>query len=359
MSPVVAVLLAFVLAQQRVEVDFGSTHDARVKLLRHPIARVRARAALLLAHAPVDEAIAGLLVALGDSAPQVRIAAAGSLARLADERAVPSLATRLGSERSPAVVSALLYAIARCGGPYLAHRVVAFLEFPDRRVRVAAARALGRIGGAGQRDALWSALRYAPDDPTFSIRSSILNAFVELGWKEDVGRAITELEESGAHRHWISRAAICAAVGGVGLEDRVDWLEQLLHDEDDPRVLAAGIGSLAKLGRMELVRARLGHAEPEVRRAALVALQENGDETVVARALEMVESDPDLAVRFEAALVLHHAGHPTADRYLVDALSSRNALFWITALGILEKKYGRSFGRDVRSWTGFLDSRDG
>jgi len=354
-----AALVSFLLllAPDVVRVDFGTSPARRVKLLRNPIPGVRMRAAMLLAHAPADEAIAGLLVALSDPAREVRQAAASSVGMLADERAVPFLAARLGRETAPTVTTNLLLALARCGGPYVGRKLTPFLEHPNRSVRTAAAVALGRLGDAGQRDALWAALRYAPNDPGFEVRAAILDAFVELGWKEDVARAVAELEAAGALRHWSSRAAICAAIGGADLESRADWLKEAMATEEDPRVLAAGMGALAKLGLLDAVYAGLDHLQADVRRACLVALEEAKDPRVGGRAEVMVRSDPEVSVRFEAALVLHHLGHASADSYLVDALGSRDPLVWVTALSELERKYGRSFERDSEAWTGFLLER--
>jgi HEAT repeat protein len=355
-----ATALVLLLAAPDVDrVDFGTSAARRVRLLRHKNPAVRARAAMLLAHAEPDRAITGLLVALRDPVPSVRLAAAESLQRLADERAVPALAARLGSEGRPRVVTALLVALARSGGPYVARRVVPYLEHPGREVRAAAAAALGHIGDAGQRDALWSALRYAPDDPGFAVRSAVLTAFVNLGWHADVRRALKELEQQGALRHWQSRAAVLSAIGAAGIRERTAWVRAQLRSGGDPRVIAAAAGALARLGERDEVFRQLGHPSPTVRRAALVALQETGDERAVARALVLVREDGDVNVRFEAALVLHHARHPDADLYLVDALRSRNAIFWITALSALESKYEQSFGRDAEAWTAFLRQRSG
>ena len=62
-------------------------------------------------------------------------------------------------------------------------------------------------------------------------------------------------------------------------------------------------------------------------------------------------------VRFEAVLVLDHRAHPDADIYLVDALKARDPVLWITALAALERRHGRSFGRDPEAWTEFLKKR--
>ena len=95
-----------------------------------------------------------------------------------------------------------------------------------------------------------------------------------------------------------------------------------------------------------------------MRRAALVALEEAQDPRVKARAAVMVRTDPDVMVRFESALVLHHLGAARADDYLVDALHSRDPIIWVTALMALERKYGRSFERDTEAWTEFLAARN-
>jgi len=335
-------------------VDFGASASRRVRLLRHDHPAVRRKAALLLAHADPDEVLAGLLVALGDPSPGVRQAAAASLGQLEDERAVPFLARRSREERSPRVLTSVLVALGRCGESYIARHVTPFLEHPSRPVRAAAAAALGHIGDAGQRDALWAALRFAPDDPGFAVRSAILAAFVQLGWQDDVRRAIAELEKAGARRHWASRAAVLAAIGGARIRDRTGYVRRELATSKDPRIVAAAAGALARLGHLDEVFARLDDPSPLVRRAALVALQEANDARALPEARARVETDPDVDVRFEAALVLHHGRHPDADVFLVDALRARDPLYWIAALAALERKHGRSFGRDPDAWTEFL-----
>jgi HEAT repeat protein len=356
MSHATAVLLLLVAQPAGEEVDFGTSTAGRVKLLRHRNPGVRRRAAELLAHAPPDEAIAALLVSLEDPNASVRAAVARALEAMADERAVPLLAARLGQEKGPEVLVPLLLAMGRCGKPYAARRVLPFLDHPSRDVRIAAATALGGIGDALQRDALWAALRYAPDDPSFGVRSAILGAFVSLGWKEDVREALKELEAAGAPRHWEARGRMLLAIGYAGLLERADWARAELLS-DDPRIVAAAADALARLGARDEVFALIGHASPTVRRAALVALDECGDARAVGKALALAREDPDVNVRFEAVLVLDHRGNPEADIFLVDALKARDPVLWITALAALERKHGRSFGRDPEAWAEFLKGR--
>jgi HEAT repeat protein len=204
---------------------------------------------------------------------------------------------------------------------------------------------------------LWAALRYAPNDPGFHVRCAVLGAFVNLGWKDDARRALVELEEQGALRHWYARAAMSSAVGIAGFKDRLDWVRKILDDSGDARVIAAATEALARLGARDEVKARVDHESPLVRRAALAALQEVGDENAVPLALERIRGDSDAAVRFEAVLVLYRARHPGVDVYLVDALRARNPIFWITALTALERRHGRSFGRDPDAWAAWLKKR--
>jgi HEAT repeat protein len=353
-----ALLLGILLlAQVAEEVDFGTTTAERLRLLRDPRPRVRMRAAMLLAGAKPDEALAALLVALHDMDAGVRLQAARTLSRYRDERAIPFLVRRAQEERSVRVLVALLYATGECGGPYAGRSVVRFLEHPSQEVRAAAAAALGRVGDAGQRDLLWAALRYEPDDPGFLVRSAVLAAFTGLGWTEDAEKAIAELEAQGAHQHWRSRTAIVAAAGDARLASRAAWVEEIFAKDEDPRVVAAAAASLAKLDRLDSVARGLGHGSPVVRRASMAALEEAGDARGLRGAKTLVREDPDVEVRFEAALLLSRANDPDADIYLVDALRAQNPLFWITALSELERRHGRSFGRDAAKWEEWLRGR--
>jgi len=335
-------------------VEIGRSTDQRVRLLRHPNPAVRQRAAQLLGHASGDRALAGLLVALSDRSALVRAASAEALLRIGDERSVPFLARRLREEFTPAVLEPLLLALARCGGGYAARQIAPFLDHPVRDVRAAAATALGRVGDPGQRGALWALLRYGTDDPGMRIRSAVLGAFVELGWREEAVAAIAELEAAGAHRHWFARVSIVSAVGLLRLPEREGWLRDLFLADEDPRVVAAAASALGRLGFREDLLAALDHPGPDVRRAAIVGLEEARDPRAAGRARQLLSKDPDPAVRFEAALVLHHLKAPDSDLYLVDALRSDNALYWLTALAALEEKHPRSFGRDPDAWAAYL-----
>lgn len=349
-----AALVLILMAPSGERIDFRGDAAVRLKLLRHKRAPVRLRAAQLLGTAQPDEVLAGLLIALRDVDPGVRRAVANSLRRLEDERAVPFLVARLHEEKNPPTIAYLLLAAGTCGQEYVGRHLLPFLEHPARGVRLAAAAALGHVGDAQQRDALWAALRFAPDDPGFTVRSAILSSFVRLGWKDDVRGAIDALIEAGARRHWASRAAVVAAIGGAGLRERLPYVRAEIEADLDERVVSAAAGALAALGQHDEVYALLQHESTLVRRSALVSLHDAGDPRGVKAAATLVKSDPDTRVRFEAALVLDRANHADADLYLLDALRSKNAIFWITALQALERRHRQTFGRDPEAWSRYL-----
>ena len=88
-----------------------------------------------------------------------------------------------------------------------------------------------------------------------------------------------------------------------------------------------------------------------------MALQEKKDPRAVQAARVLVRESSDVSVRFTSAMVLHRAGDPEADVYLVDALRSNDAYIWITALSELEEKYGKEYGRNPAAWTEFFKKR--
>jgi len=357
MLPVLLVL-PLLLAPEFEKVDFRGSTDDRVRLLKHKVGAVRARAAMLLEYGDRDRSIAALLVALSDPDASVRTASARTLGAWGDERATPFLARAMRREKDPRVLRHLLLAIGSCGDTYVARAVAEYLDHPVQEVRIGAVAALGKLADARQRAGLWAVFRFAAEDPDFVVRSSVLGAFVELGWKKDAQQAVVELEKAGALKLWRPRVAIVLAVGGIRWRERADWLKKLRDAERDPRVLAAAAGALSRLGYRDDLLRWVDHEDAGVRKAALLVLEDAGDSRAKARAVQLVRSDPDVSVRFTAAMILHRTGHAEANVYLVDALRSNDVTIWITALAALEKKYGQEFGRNPSAWTEFFKKQN-
>jgi len=339
------------------EIDFSGGTEERLRLLKHKNPGVRLRAAQLLEHAPPQRALAAMLVALGDVDAHVRGAAARTLGSWGDERATPFLARAIKIEEVPAILRDMLLALSRCGGRYAGRLVLPFLEHPSLKVRAAAAAALGRLGDAGQRKALWAAFRFDSDDHGSALRAAVLGAFTQLGWDEDVRKAVGELEAGDALRAWRVRVAVVLAIGGVRWKERAAWLKALVERDKDARVLAAAASALVQIGERDHVARWLKHQNALVRRAALDALSGVGDPRAAAAAATFVRQDPDVALRFRAALILHETRHVDADLYMVDAMRSDDASIWISALAALERRYGKKYGRNPGRWTEFLKQK--
>ena len=170
-------------------------------------------------------------------------------------------------------------------------------------------------------------------------------------------RAVGELETADALKEWRVRVAVVLAIGSIRWQERSAWLRELVERDVDERVLAAAASALVRLDARDQVARWLEHETVLVRTAALEALAAVKDPRAQAAALRFVREDADVSLRFRAALVLHGTRHPDADIYLVDALRSKDASIWITALAALERRYGKKYGRNPKRWTEFLKQR--
>jgi hypothetical protein len=113
--------------------------------LRHAASHVRADAATQL-RALGEPAIPALRDALKDSHPNVRLAAIASLQQLAAPQAVHALITAL-DDGDPEVCANAVAGLSARGGEVAEDALCLALEHRDRNTHIAAAQALGVIGG--------------------------------------------------------------------------------------------------------------------------------------------------------------------------------------------------------------------
>src|SRR6185295_16308774 len=149
----------------------------------------RARAVQHLSDASDKRYLAELREALQDPAPLVECRALEGLARLCDKESLASVVAKLkspyrsvrayaiwaaGEFRDPAALDSILpflkdaedadligfalEAVSKLGSAKVQHRVTPFLRHPDRRIRDAAAQALGEIGDEGAAGDLFAQL---------------------------------------------------------------------------------------------------------------------------------------------------------------------------------------------------------
>jgi HEAT repeat protein len=155
-------------------IDDPAGTPALVRALLDPSAMVRI--AVLDGVDARGELVAPVATCLDDVDSGVRAAAARSLGRGSDGRALFSIVAKL-SDEVPLVRLALVRALTDLGDPEAAPSLLALVTDAEPEVRSAAVYAIGRLGGAAQRDALLHVL----DTGTIDTQRAALLALGEIG----------------------------------------------------------------------------------------------------------------------------------------------------------------------------------
>ncbi len=289
--------------------------------------RVRAAAASALGEAPTALAIPPLLAALRDEGLWVRYAAARALAQhrspdaletleraaradpdtpvrvaalealgqIGGARAVAVLASVIDAPESDLALSAL-GALGEIGHPDALAPLLASLRSTDPLYRRAAARSLGRRGGAGVAGALqWVAAADAAED----VGQAAIEALGQLATPEAIA-ALIELTMDSTRRE-----ASVTALSSVGQAHVGDVARGLIHPQ--PAVRQAVIEALVQMRRPEASDAlgsALDHQDPQVRVAACRALARLGNRAAERKLALLAHSDPDQSVRTAAEKAL-------------------------------------------------------
>jgi HEAT repeat protein len=199
----------------------------------------RARAAHILGLCHVGAALPLLVVALGDPAPEVRVAATRALGRIGEPSASAALLAAVGAER---VVPAGPAADALEGmGVGIAGSLREALSASSPTTRTVAAYLSGEGSFTRSREGLRVALAH-DDDPT--VREAAAVALGRMGRAEDV---VVLLDQTAPHQPSALRRACASALGELGEVSAVAGLRQLLADPD-PRLAEIAATSLLRLG---------------------------------------------------------------------------------------------------------------
>lgn len=196
-----------------------------------------------------EEAMAALISALEDEiAPMVREWAAEALGELggAARPALPTLAQLLGDDDTD-LVEASLIAICRIGPePSLGGRLIDALASPNTDLRIAATKALGRLGRevTGARQALTGRLR----DEALPVRNEALQGLVSIGAGQDAVAPLVELLENEDH------CLLAAYVLGNMGRDATYALPELLvamesAPDDAKEVMRLAVESILRAGK--------------------------------------------------------------------------------------------------------------
>ncbi len=265
--------------------------------------------------------IPGLLKNLDQDDPQLRQAAIEALGRVGDSAALEPLLAAL-EEADPALSQAASQAaqqvLARLADPAAIPTLDQALQHSDPAIRRAALDAIGRLGGVEALDPLAAAL----SDPQLELRQAAATRLAQVIQGLEQAGDSPALQAALAHTHPQVRGQAAAALGRLGGEGALESLLAALQD-DDPSVRQALVSALAELGEPALaalselfyddpaLRELAGEAlagfgplaapslapalqspDPALRLAAIQALGETGDETIVPQLLPLL-SDPD------------------------------------------------------------------
>ncbi len=323
-----------------------------------------------------------LLVALNDSEPAVRAAAAHSLGQLAelDENIpVESLVEALRDDDDE-----VRLAVARalgCLSHYVpADRMLRALRdrenWPD--MRAAAGRIAGACAGVVPTQQITALLTNRVE---WHVRLAVVQALQSLGAKAPLGPFEVALADPSP----AVRAVAAAALGSLGTDvplemfvtalrdyssdvrlaaahslgarggDVPDWLLAAILQDRDPQVRIAGVEAFAMLGSsvpidplLALLDVDAGATSGRVRAAAISALASFGDQAPHALLLDALR-DADWQVRVAAAATLRTLGQPVTEDTLIALLRDSDADVRVAAVETVGA-FGVAEDRAVASW---------
>ena len=244
-----------------------------------------------------------------DAATPVRAAAARALGRLGGA-SIPALAGAI-HDRHPKVREAAVEALGVIGGPQVVPALAVALRDDRSQLRQAAAKALAVIGGDEARNTLLTVLNHK--DP--ATRATVVQALADLG---DM-RSVSELAAALRDREKAVRERTVAALGRLGSGEAAEALLGAFEGPDrDVRQAAA----------TELRRLAWSPSTP--RQRALHAVLRGDFDAALAEGQAAVEpllialQEKDGHVRRRAAEALGATGDPRAVGHLVDALADHD-----------------------------------
>jgi HEAT repeat protein len=228
---------------------------------------------------------------------KVRVAAARSLGRMGAASSRDVLEKALGDDVG-AVRDAAAAALARMGEPVDLQDFVLALESEDASVRQQAVRALGE---AGQRDKV-PLLAPLASDKEYAVRAELMEALGKIGSEE----TLPALTKGTADQNELVRAKAIEALGLVDSREAVPALQSALKAAGNVYVQLLALSALARLGQEvgagEAQRA-INQKDADARMLAVGALERIGG-AVALENLETCLTDPEMKVRVKAAAAL-------------------------------------------------------
>ncbi|HEX6291238.1 MAG TPA: HEAT repeat domain-containing protein [Herpetosiphonaceae bacterium] len=296
-------------------------------VLRHEMPNLRAAAARALGHMDEPEALAALLGALDDPQPwvryfatrslgqrarpdtleplirvlerdtagQVRIAAAEALGQIGGEQAAQSL-TPLTAASDADLVRATLHALGQTRHPAALPPLLAALRGADPSQRAAAVDAVALHGGMGAVPALqW----VAAADHDVEMQQAAITALSRVQTSEATAALIELLIDPQR------REAVRAALARKGARIVDDLQRGLAHPHPAVRATVVEILARIKLPAVrEPIAGALDDVDPAVRIAAVTALGRIGHQHAARKLNDLAYADPEADVRRAARTLL-------------------------------------------------------
>jgi HEAT repeat protein len=333
--------LALVLTLAPAAAVAQDSFDDQVANLKSPTAKTRQSAARALGESRRHEAVAPLSALVRDPEPRVRLEVVRALANLRDVAGVPALVTSLQDGdpkvRGEAISSLVqIYSERESQGamgrflqrfsdefkqpsvppftvvdPSVFDGLAALLGDKERSLRVAAAHAIGILGGDEVSDALVRSLQ----DPESSVRGAAVTSLAKVGTSEQ-GKALIPLlaDESSEVRN---RAI--EAIGVLQVPEAGPALREL-YDAHTRRTLATrALAAMARSGdprQVDLYRELLVSGDLERRRLAVEGLARISDPSMIDGFKKDFQRERNDDVRLAYNFAITHLG----DRAFLDSI---------------------------------------
>lgn len=278
------------------------------KALRDETPKVRASAARALAQMSRTDALPLLLEALKDPDPWVRYFGAGSIGKLGCPEALALLTHIVQYDTASHVRIAAAKAIGQIGGQRAAEILAPMTDNPDQDIAVAAITALGQVQHPDAQSTILAALKSA--DPERRIGAVI-------GMKERSGAAVVSALQWTAATDPDDRV-VRAAIDALAHRKSSESVAALLSLAASAKLRELSVSALSRLSHdaIEWLADGLNHAHVEIRLAALDALSRMKTPRAT-DALTMALEDAEVRLRLAAASALSHLGSRRAERRLV------------------------------------------
>jgi HEAT repeat protein len=274
----------------------SATTDLLIAQLSAEDLEVRRSAAVALGRIGDSRATAALVNTLRDE--PVTIDAANALGQIGDPEAVDGLLQLIGSEDA-SIRQAVLGALNSVIPPSMAERIIPLLHDPDPNVRESAVKIAGYFGYPEAAGALvelsrdpnervrcaaiehlpfvveeqaFDVLARALKEETPNVRAAAARALGNLDAPQVAGQLIEGLSDDNV---WV-RYFSARALGRLRSEDSIEALEKLIAKDEFNHVRIAALDSLGQIGGhrvAEIIGALIEDADPDVARAAQVALE--------------------------------------------------------------------------------------